>query len=99
MSNIRIPEIPPKNDHGRRVVIVIDDDEISRSLAARALKSEFEVFTFESPIEALRRAEVEFPYLIMLDVHMPNIDGYEVLRLFRSHPATSSTPIICMSIR
>lgn len=78
-------------------IIVIDDDKACQRELNQALKDAYEVLCFNSSSEAIQRAEAERPFAIILNIHMPNIDGYEVLNLLRNHPSTCSTPIICMS--
>lgn len=78
-------------------IIVIDDDESCQRELVQALSSSYELLIFNSSSEAILRAEAERPFAILLNLHMPNIDGYEVLNLLRNHPATCATPIICMT--
>lgn len=79
------------------LIYVIEDDKDVHPLLEQALGQYYKVKIFESPIEALLAAERERPSSILLDVHMPNIDGIEVLKQFREQPFTSDVPIICTS--
>lgn len=56
--------------------------------------SGYEVVTARDGEEAVNTAATERPDLIMLDVHMPKLDGYEVCRRLRARADTSLTPII-----
>jgi CheY-like chemotaxis protein len=79
------------------LLFLIDDDEEILSLFKKVLESDFETKTIIDPIEAIQEAEKSSPSGIILDLQMPNIDGYEALKIFREHPFTASIPIICMS--
>ena len=78
-------------------VLVVDDDLTATHLVNAALKKDFVVYTEASGSEAIATAMTYSPDLILLDLHMPNVDGYEVLRKLKTVPGTSSIPIICMS--
>lgn len=81
----------------KRCLVVIDDDAMNLQLMARALHHEFEVIAFNSPSEALVFLAANPAHAILVDVHMPNIDGYELISRLRSHPMIAHTPIIGMS--
>jgi twitching motility two-component system response regulator PilH len=55
------------------------------------------VITAEDGEEALRLARAELPELILLDLIMPKIQGFEVLRTLKADPSTSGIPVIVMS--
>ncbi len=74
------------------------DDEVSilRYVSARLRKEGYEVVTASNGEEALQRAEEEPPVLVMLDIMMPEMDGYEVCHRLREW---SEVPIIMLSAR
>lgn len=77
-------------------ILVIDDDASVRSFLKRGLSFEgFQVDTAESGELGLRIALDRTPHLIMLDLMMPGIDGFEVLRRLRS--ADSTVPVIMLT--
>jgi two-component system KDP operon response regulator KdpE len=78
--------------------ILIVDDEVSilRYVSARLRKEGYEVVTASNGKEALQRAEEENPLLVMLDIMMPEIDGFEVCRRLREW---TQVPIIMLSAR
>ena len=78
-------------------VLLIDDDTEALTLLERALNKTFVVLTESSGANAVSAAIRGRPNLILLDLNMPNIDGYEVLRQIRFNGATSTIPVICMS--
>ncbi len=81
-------------------VLVADDSRLILRLAAMNLeKAGFEVITAADGLEALERARVESPDLIILDIMMPEMDGFEVCRLLKADVATSSIPVIFLTAR
>ena len=78
-------------------VLVADDDAIGRQVLAELLKPEYTVLLAKDGAQALERAARHAPGLILLDVMMPDLDGYEVLRRLRADPATSGLAVIFVS--
>jgi PAS domain S-box-containing protein len=78
-------------------VLCVDDNEANRNTFALVFRDAgFEVVEAATGSEALRLAE-EKPDLILLDVNLPDIDGFEVCRHIRAHPATNAIPVMHMS--
>jgi diguanylate cyclase (GGDEF)-like protein len=76
-------------------VLVVDDDRLSAALVDSCLRSAGFVSSYTcNPERALAMIEAELPDLIVLDVMMPTIDGFELCRRVRQHPALQFTPII-----
>tara|TARA_Y100001936_G_C16024725_1_gene641754 strand:+ start:298 stop:1188 length:891 start_codon:yes stop_codon:yes gene_type:complete len=78
-------------------IFFVDDDQELLELVSVKLGKEFEVHTFSDPLDCVEASEKHLPKLIIVDLNMPNIDGYEVLKQLRGHPATASIPIVCTS--
>jgi signal transduction histidine kinase len=77
------------------LVLNVDDNEASRYLIARTLKQAgFRVRDATAGAEALALARSDPPDLILLDVKLPDIDGFEVSRRLKADPATSSIPVL-----
>ena len=84
----------------RHRVLIVDDEEATRLLLARILSSELdvEVQLAGTCEQALRLAE-EYAYdAIVLDLLMPGIGGFEMLKEIRSHPPNMSTPIVVVTV-
>jgi two-component system, OmpR family, response regulator len=83
---------------GEARLLVVDDEETILELLSGSLRlAGFEVTTAASGIEALRAAAASRPDLILLDVMMPNGDGFEVVRRMRS--SGPDVPVIFLSAR
>ena len=80
------------------LVLNVDDDEAGRYAVSRQLKQAgFEVLSAADGATGLKLAESQNPDLILLDVRLPDIDGFEVCRRLREKPATAAIPVIQMS--
>ena len=78
-------------------ILVIDDDEAKRYSIGRVLRAEgFHVIEAEDGAGGLQRAK-ELPTMIVLDVKLPDMSGFEVCRLLKSDALTASIPVVHMS--
>jgi threonine synthase len=77
-------------------IAIVDDSEESRRLIRRILQSQgnFTIYEAESGKKALKLAQKELPDLMILDLMMPEMDGFAVLDALRAKPETASIPII-----
>ncbi len=79
-------------------ILQVDDDPLALTYVGRILRSAgHEVLTARNGTEALTQAEANHPDLILLDVLMPGIDGYEVCRQLRRRPRFAHVPIIMLT--
>src|SRR5215211_9030471 len=79
-------------------VLVVDDEPDKRLLLAFALENEgYEVVTATDGAEGLAAVELHQPDLIVTDVMMPRMDGYEMIRRVRGNPQTKFIPVIIQS--
>ena len=78
-------------------VLVADDDAINREVLGELLKPEYTVLLARNGAQTLERAARHLPDLILLDVMMPDMDGYEVLRRLRADPQTAHISVIFIS--
>jgi DNA-binding response OmpR family regulator len=77
-------------------VLVVDDVESSRYAVSRALRAAgFQTMEAAAGAQALELAE--YVSAVVLDVHLPDVHGFEVCRLLRGNPKTSKVPVIHMS--
>lgn len=81
-------------------ILVVDDEFESVKLVGLMLQRQgYEVAAAQSGAQALTKALTEDPDLIILDVMMPDMDGYEVCRRLRANPATADLPIIMFTAK
>lgn len=83
-------------DKGMATVLIGDADEGVLSMLSLALGEEFELLRASDGEQALRLALIERPDLVVLDVHMPKLDGYRVATQIRRNSATANTPVILL---
>lgn len=80
------------------LVLVADDEPRITKLVSIALQDQgFRVVTADSGEEALRKAEEIRPDVVLLDIVMPDIDGYEVVDQLRANPATQDATILILT--
>ena len=85
------------NDH---TIMLVDDEESIRATLSDVLSDEgFRVITAADGDSALAQIEANAPDLIILDVMMPVLDGFQTLRLLKEKPETASIPIIMLTVR
>lgn len=79
-------------------LLVADDNPSNLTLLARYLQQEeYELVTASNGIETLEKTRAELPDLILLDVNMPEMDGFQVLEEIRSDPTTAHVPVIIVT--
>lgn len=81
----------------RAHILVTDDDVMNLKIAEKLLKENYTVSCASSGKEALEILGRERPDLILLDLHMPEMDGFEVLRNLRESPDLSDIPVIFLT--
>ncbi len=80
------------------LILIVDDDGVSRKMAAKSLsKHGFDGVEAADGLEALTVFQEARPDLVLLDVSMPNMDGFEACRQIRRLPRGSHTPIIMLT--
>jgi threonine synthase len=77
-------------------IVVVDDSPDARRLIRRILQSQgdFEIFEAINGVEAIELVSKERPDLVILDLMMPEVDGFAVLDVLRSKPETANIPVI-----
>jgi len=79
-------------------ILIVDDNPANLSVLSDALDQEgFEIWVAKSGKVALERVKYALPDLILLDIMMPEIDGYETCRQLKANPQTQNIPIIFMT--
>lgn len=80
-----------------KILIVDDDPRDVRLLAARLPRKDYQTICAYGGISALKVAQEEAPDLILLDVMLPDINGYEVTKRLKNEPSTRNIPIILLT--
>ena len=81
-------------------ILIAEDEQDIRELVAFALRlSGHDVITFTNGQEAWENSKSEMPDLILLDVRMPIMTGYEACERIKSNPATTHIPIVFLSAK
>jgi len=84
----------------RKRILVVDDEIYIVHILEFSLTMEgYEVATASDGEEALRKIEEDRPDLVVLDIMMPKLDGYEVCRRLRQKEETASLPVILLSAK
>ncbi len=81
----------------KRILVVDDEPEILELLRIRLGKEGYEVITCSTGEDCIRKAEELQPDLIMLDVLLPGLSGYEVSRRLKANVVTKDIPIIMVT--
>lgn len=82
-----------------KILVVDDDEHILRSLSQYLELEDFNVVSASSGPEALKLFEQEKPDLLVLDVMMPGMDGFQVLEALRGNPETAGVPVLMLTAR
>src|SRR5258708_21274079 len=79
-------------------LLVVDDEPSVRKLLKRFLESRgYDVGVADNGIEGWKTVREDFPDLVLSDVSMPEMDGYELCRTIRRNPMTATIPVILLS--
>ena len=100
---IRLEELRPQNEihestpRGKTILVVDDSATVRKLIAGKLEKSGHNVICAADGVEALACLEENLPDLVLLDINMPRMDGYEVCREIRSNPAAQNLPVVMIS--
>ncbi len=79
-------------------ILVVEDDEMNRDMLSRRLERRgYEVSIAVDGVEGVARAQTERPDVILMDMSLPVLDGWEATRRLKSDPATAELPIIALT--
>jgi len=78
-------------------VLVVDDMPINLDLVEDILKNDYDLLLTTSAHDAIRLAEEEDPHLILLDIMMPEISGFEAAKIIKNNQSTTGIPIIFLT--
>ena len=81
----------------KKTIFVVDDTRSNLQICNEALNDLYSVFTFTAPAQFFKTLERKAPDLIILDVEMPELDGFQVLTLLKNDPRFSQVPVVFMT--
>ncbi|SDG66926.1 HD-GYP domain-containing protein [Desulfosporosinus hippei] len=81
----------------QRTIMIVDDTEMNIDILVEALQDDYELIIAINGVEAMELLEGQKPDLILLDIMMPEMDGYEVLRTLKKSPDLENIPVILLS--
>ncbi|HEY1803364.1 MAG TPA: ATP-binding protein [Terracidiphilus sp.] len=94
------PPEPAASSSGRKpVVLLADDNADMREYVSGLLRGRFQLVEAATGKTALAQAKQVLPDLVLTDIMMPEMDGFELLAALRENPATRSVPVIMLSAR
>ncbi|MCR5302409.1 MAG: response regulator [Lachnospiraceae bacterium] len=84
----------PASDRERPAIMVVDDDEVILETSAQILKDSFDVIGVSDGGEAIRMAESEVPDLILLDINLTGMNGFEILAELKGNAQLRDIPVM-----
>ena len=98
LEEIKLQEVAVESKPRGRAILVVDDSATVRKLIAGKLeKCGHEVYCAADGVEALEQLDSVTPDLILLDITMPRMDGYQVCKVIRSKETTKDIPVVMIS--
>ena len=83
----------------KRILVVDDERHIVRLVQVNLERAGYEVLTAYDGVEALEKVKSEDPDMVVLDVMMPRMDGFEVLKNLQANPQTQNIPVIMLTAK
>jgi len=81
----------------KKLIMLVDDDPTNLLTGKTALQNMYDVMTVNSGVRALQLLEKELPDLILLDIDMPESDGYETIKKIKENTQTAKIPVIFLT--
>ena len=78
-------------------ILLIEDNELNRDLVEQLLEDEYDVISRADGAAGLAAARESVPDLVLLDLSLPVMDGWEVARRMRQDPVTTRVPIVALT--
>jgi len=96
-ESMAIPESEPDIDPGRTILVVDDSPVVRKLIAGKLQESGYNVLSAANGAEALALISNATPDLVLLDIAMPKMDGYQVCENIRRNTATRNIPVVLIS--
>ena len=91
------PQALMDNKDQRPLIMLVDDDVVSSRVVIAMLRDKYRVMTAKSGKDALKQLNRYIPDLILLDVHMPEQSGHDVIRILKANPDYVDIPVIFLT--
>jgi|YNPNPStandDraft_1061719.scaffolds.fasta_scaffold269094_1 two-component system alkaline phosphatase synthesis response regulator PhoP len=82
-----------------KILVIDDEPEVVKALKIRLEKNNYKVITANDGETGLKKAQSELPDLIILDIIMPGMDGYQVLEKIKTGMYTDRIPVIMLTVK
>ncbi len=82
-----------------RILVVDDNRSLVRIIEGILQRQGYEIVTAYDGVEAIEKVEATRPDLIVLDIVMPRLDGYQVCRTLQNDPKTATIPVLMLSVK
>jgi PAS domain S-box-containing protein len=100
MESEQVAAVQEASDDSKPTVLVVDDSRTNLQRVGAIVRGHYHVLTANSGQRAIELAsQAPQPDLILLDIIMPDMDGYEVMRQLRQNPSTTGIPVIFVTAR
>jgi DNA-binding response OmpR family regulator len=94
-----LPKKSTPAQKGRRILVAEDDQNILRQIVFNLQSSDYEVITATTGVEAMRLLMVDKPDLLITDIMMPEMDGYELVSTLRRDEVLAELPVIMLTAK
>ena len=84
-------------ENSKKLIILVDDNPANLRIGKNVLSEKYTVATAPSAVKLLKLLENNHPDLILLDIDMPEIDGYKAIEILKSKPETKDIPVIFLT--
>ncbi len=86
-----------KGNGRKRILLVDDESDLIENLQCRLDAFNYQIITAKDGTDALKKAQLDHPDLIFLDILMPVMDGYEICSQLKKDPSTKNIPIVMLT--
>jgi len=83
----------------RQKIMLVDDNTVNLTVGKNALIDKYDVFTIPSGEKLLKILERTIPDLILLDIDMPDMTGYDVIKILKANPDTAKIPVVFLTAK
>jgi CheY-like chemotaxis protein len=84
-------------ENSKKLIMLVDDNPANLRTGKNVLGSRYTVATAPSAAKLFSLLENNLPYLILLDINMPEMDGYETIKILKEKPETKDIPVIFLT--